>query len=268
MLIGICGVGFVGGAVKAGFERPGNELYLVDPKLNNGNTLAGLCERKPAAIFVAVPTPESISGEIDFSIVRKVVAEINNHADGELVVIKSTATPDHLLKLQHDCPNIHLVFNPEFLTERNAIHDFLHPQMHIIGGDEFDAEFLERLYLKFSNCEPAQVFKTDIATASLVKYAINSFLSTKVLFMNQMFDIFNRSGAEDTWEHYTKMICSDTRIGTSHMKVPGLDGLRGFGGTCFPKDTAALAFFARKLGVPFTSLEEVIKVNKELRKDA
>jgi len=100
----------------------------------------------------------------------------------------------------------------------------------------------------------------------MVKYCINSFLATKVTFMNEMYDVLKAAKGTD-WSEFTKIINSDPRIGKTHMRVPGNDGVRGYAGSCFPKDTAALAYFAREiLNTPFTQLETSIEINDKLRK--
>ena len=105
-----------------------------------------------------------------------------------------------------------------------------------------------------------------MVTASMVKYCINSFLATKVTFMNEMYDVLKAAKGTD-WPTFTKIITNDPRIGNTHMKVPGNDGQRGYAGSCFPKDTNALAWFAREiLNTPFTQLETSIKINDTLRK--
>jgi UDPglucose 6-dehydrogenase len=110
------------------------------------------------------------------------------------------------------------------------------------------------------------VYKTDLITASMVKYCINSFLATKVTFMNEMYDVLKAAKGAD-WNTFTDIIANDPRIGKSHMRVPGADGLRGYAGSCFPKDTAALAWFAREiLNTPFTQLDTSIAINNTLRK--
>ena len=100
----------------------------------------------------------------------------------------------------------------------------------------------------------------------MVKYCINSFLATKVTFMNEMYDVLKKAKGAD-WRTFTSIIENDPRIGKTHMKVPGNDGQRGYAGSCFPKDTNALAWFAREiLNTPFTQLETSIKINEKLRK--
>ena len=102
-------------------------------------------------------------------------------------------------------------------------------------------------------------------TASLIKYSINSFLASKVIFFNQLKDIFNLSGTNETWENFISAVSMDERIGSSHMNVPGHDGRNGFGGACFPKDTNAFFEYSKELGAEFSLLKEVIKVNNSIR---
>ena len=138
--------------------------------------------------------------------------------------------------------------------------------MHVFGGMNADTDAVEKLYREHSTCAECPVYKTDIVTASMVKYCINSFLATKVTFMNEMYDVLNAAKGTD-WNTFSKIVQTDPRIGKSHMKVPGADGLRGYAGSCFPKDTAALAWFAREiLNTQFTQLETSIKINDTLRK--
>ena len=138
--------------------------------------------------------------------------------------------------------------------------------MHIFGGARTDTEQVEQLYKDHSLCSACPVFHTDLITASMVKYCINSFLATKVTFMNEMYDVLRAAGGTE-WSEFVKIIGTDPRLGTSHMRVPGNDGVRGYAGSCFPKDTAALAYYAREiLNVPFTQLETSIEINERLRK--
>ena len=215
--------------------------------------------------FVAVPTPQSESGECNTEILEGVMQQLNN-SKGLLVIVKSTVPAYKLQKIQEECINIRIVYNPEFLTEKNYIDDFVNPAMHVFGGIEADTDAVEKLYLEHSDCKECPVYKTDLITASMVKYCINSFLATKVTFMNEMYDVLKAARGAD-WNTFTKIIANDPRIGNSHMKVPGNDGQRGYAGSCFPKDTAALAWFAREiLNTQFTQLETSIKINDTLRK--
>ena len=264
MKLGIVGHGFVGTAVDHGFTKD-VQKFIVDPKHNSTNTIEDLISFKPDATFVAVPTPQLETGECNTAILDDVIQQLNKHK-GHLVIIKSTVPAYKLQALQEECVDIRIVYNPEFLTEKNHIEDFRNPAMHVFGGKLSDTEELEKLYKEHSTCNPCPVYKTDIVTASMVKYCINSFLATKVTFMNEMYDVLKASRGTD-WQTFTKIIQTDPRMGNTHMKVPGNDGQRGYAGSCFPKDTSALAWFAREiLNVPFTQLETSIEINENLRK--
>jgi UDPglucose 6-dehydrogenase len=241
------------------------QKFIVDPKHNSTNTIEDLIAFKPDAVFVAVPTPQSESGECNTEILEGVMQQLNN-SKGLLVIVKSTVPAYKLQKIQEECINIRIVYNPEFLTEKNYIDDFVNPAMHVFGGMNKDTDAVEKLYLEHSDCAECPVYKTDLITASMVKYCINSFLATKVTFMNEMYDVLRAARGAD-WNTFTKIIANDPRIGNSHMKVPGNDGQRGYAGSCFPKDTAALAWFAREILTPqFTQRETRIKLNDTLRK--
>ncbi len=264
MKLGIVGHGFVGTAVDHGFIKD-VQKFIVDPKHNSTNTIEDLISFKPDATFVAVPTPQLETGECNTAILDDVIQQLNKHK-GHLVIIKSTVPAYKLQALQEECVDIRIVYNPEFLTEKNHIEDFRNPAMHVFGGKLSDTEELEKLYKEHSTCNPCPIYKTDIVTASMVKYCINSFLATKVTFMNEMYDVLKASRGTD-WQTFTKIIQTDPRMGNTHMKVPGNDGQRGYAGSCFPKDTSALAWFAREiLNVPFTQLETSIEINENLRK--
>ena len=116
-----------------------------------------------------------------------------------------------------------------------------------------------------TSCEGTDFNYTDVRTASLVKYAINSFLATKVIFFNELRDVYINSGSEGSWDDFVQLISKDTRIGSSHMSVPGPDGRFGFGGACFPKDTSALESYAKNLNVQMELLEKAISLNNDLR---
>ena len=265
MKLGIIGHGFVGSAVNQSFTK-NIKKYIVDPKYFSSNTIEGLVTFKPDATFVAVPTPQLESGECNTEILESVLKQLNK-LKNHLVIVKSTVPSYKIEAIQEQCINLKIVYNPEFLTEKNHIEDFRHPPMHIFGGLDTNTDKVEKLYAEHSICKPCPVYKTDIITASMAKYCINSFLATKVTFMNEMYDVLNAAKGSD-WNTFIKIISNDTRIGKSHLKVPGTDGQRGYSGSCFPKDTNALAWFAREiLNKPFTQLETSIKINDNLRKN-
>ena len=263
--LGIVGHGFVGSAINQGFTKDVKK-YIVDPKYFSSNTINELVKFTPDATFVAVPTPQLETGECNTDIFDSVMRDLNR-IKNQLVIVKSTVPAYKLEAIQQECVDLRIVYNPEFLTEKNHIDDFKNPSMLILGGRNEHTDAVEKLYKDHSICEPCPTYKTDIVTASMVKYCINSFLATKVTFMNEMYDVLKEARGCD-WRTFMKIIQTDARIGNTHMKVPGNDGLRGYAGSCFPKDTNALAWYAREiLGKPFTQLETSIKINDKLRRN-
>lgn len=258
--IGIVGHGYVGKAVDNGFSK--NVIKkIIDPLL--GTNIDELLIFDPDLIFICVPTPMSQDGNIDSSIIISVLNEITKMNLKSLIVIKSSVTPSELKKCQNKIKN--LLYNPEFLTEQNANFDFLNPDMLIIGGPNKESEILKKYYELHSSCIECPIHLTDIYTASIVKYTLNTFLATKVLFMNEIHNIFINSDAMSDWDDFTKIIKDDSRIGSSHLQVPGSDGKFGFGGACFPKDIRAFTKYADSEGRAMNLLKEVIKLNNTIR---
>jgi len=253
--VGIVGYGFVGKAVEFGFKNNNNEIKIIDPKHNTFvDDLQGFL---PDLTFVCVPTPMGDDSAIDASIIEKVMQNLSMVTG--TIVIKSTITPDLADKL---CARDNVVYNPEFLTERNAADDFINPPMHILGGIEEYTNKVEEYYKEHSNCNPATAYHMTAQEASFVKYGVNSFLATKVLWFNQYKDLIEKYGAK--YNVIANAIASDPRIGPSHTKVPGPDGRKGYGGACFPKDTAALYTFSN---TELSVLGEVIEANNQYRSE-
>ena len=264
MKLGIIGIGFVGSAVANGFDID-VEQFIVDPKFND-NTIYDLVNNfDPPILFVCVPTPKQDTHmDVDVSCVREVLQELHQLEYKGIVIIKSTITPDHLTKMKKDF-KLKLVYNPEFLTEANAHHDFLNPNMQVLGGKWKDCETVEKAYIRHSSVKIVPTFKVDLITASLIKYTINSWLATKVTFFNELNDLFNKSGTKVPWENFIDMLTRDNRMGDTHMQVPGTDGKQGFGGHCFPKDTEALVYYAKLKKADLGVLKTAIDKNKKLR---
>ena len=260
--MGIVGLGFVGSSVQYGFSKNVDTFY-VDPKYST-HTLEDCVDFFPEMIFICVPTPADENGDVDVSIAEGVIRKLDKFGYEGIVVIKSTIIPTHLKRFK-DTTDLRIVYNPEFLTEANAHEDFCNPPMQILGGDWADCEKVEWAYVHHSNVKIVPTFKTDMATASLLKYTINSWLATKVMFMNELRDVFEASDTNTPWEQFTYMLSHDKRIGDSHMQVPGPDGHKGFGGHCFPKDTEGFLFYAKSLGIDMTVLEKAVESNKEVR---
>ena len=258
--IAIIGHGFVGKATEVGFSL-NTHISIIDPKLNT--KVFDLEEFKPNFVFVCVPTPMEKNGAQNFSIVLDVFSELSKLSFKPCVILKSTVTPENLDSAKKILPDF--IYNPEFLREKYADEDFINSQMILIGGKKHFQEKVKKLYQDHSLCNTTNFIFTDHTTASLVKYSINSFLASKVLFFNQLKDIFEASNAEDNWENFINLIKLDQRIGNSHMDVPGHDGKKGFGGACFTKDTAALVEYSKNIDKEFSLLAKAININNEIR---
>lgn len=263
--VAIVGHGFVGKAVEKGLA--GVDHLAVDPIY--GTDVKTLFSYYPDYVFICVPTPQGPDGKIDSSILEDVMASLAfSSAIRPIIVIKSTCTPDVLDKLAMLCP---FIYNPEFLTERNAYQDFINPPYIVLGSSHDTAEakedekLLEEFYRKHTRCNHhAPIVKTTAKSAAFIKYATNTYLASKVIFFNQLKDLYD--AAEETdWDLVTKTLGYDRRMGNSHMQVPGPDGKLGFGGACFPKDVAAFLTYAEKLGKELSVLREVAETNAEIR---
>jgi UDPglucose 6-dehydrogenase len=153
-----------------------------------------------------------------------------------------------------------VVSNPEFLREGAAIEDFMKPDRVVIGVESESAkEVMRSIYRPLYLIETPMVF-TNLETSELIKYAGNTFLATKITFINEMADLCEKVGADV--HDVARGIGLDGRIGRKFLH-PG----PGYGGSCFPKDTLALAYTAREMGSPATIVEQVIKVNDTRKKN-
>lgn len=260
MKIAIVGHGFVGKAVDYGFPDSMCQKIIIDPRM--GSFVSDLKGQDVAFTFVCVPTPMGRDGKIDSTIIGQVVAELKKYSPGTIIV-KSTITPDIVQELFGEEDSHRMVYNPEFLTEKSANEDFVNPFMHVFGGSPVITAQVEHLYKFYSLCKPCPTYHMSAVDASLVKYGINCFLASKVLWFNQFYDVVNMCGAN--FGKVVGAITADSRVGRSHTTVPGFDGRRGYGSACFPKDTSAFAKFSESVGNPFTTLEEVIRANNEYR---
>ena len=259
--IGIIGYGFVGKATANGFNKD-VEKAIIDPKKKT--TVSDLKNFNPDICFICVPTPMSKEGSIDSSIVESVVKEIKLNCPKTLIVIKSTVIPKVLAELEEINKNI--IYNPEFLREKHADYDFKNSPMLIFGGKKNKAKLVSEIFKKHSKCKTNKHIFLDLKSASLVKYAINNYLATKVVFFNELWTTFHKMGVKDNWKKITDTIAYDSRVGNSHMDVPGHDGKLGFGGACFPKDIAAFISFSNDIGSNSELLKSVGRINNKIRK--
>jgi UDPglucose 6-dehydrogenase len=287
--IAVFGCGYVGVVTGACLARLGNSVRAYDTDLTKIRSLQhgrvpfyepGLqqmiqeeiakgalqfTERPDAAlndarvVFIAVGTPTGPTGEADLTYVRQAAREIAQYApDGAIVVNKSTVpveTADlvgRILDAHGGSGRLRVASNPEFLREGSAIGDFMHPDRVVIGSADDEAtRVLRDIYQPLG----APIHVVDLHTAEMIKYAANAFLAAKISFINE---IANLCAAVDAdIDGVVAGIGADARIGRSYLQA----GL-GFGGSCLPKDVAALAHVARSHDIEPTMLEATLSVNR------
>jgi UDPglucose 6-dehydrogenase len=286
--LGVIGVGWVGLVTAACFADLGHEVWCVDvneglvdalgrgqvdlhepglpelvarrrERLHFGLDLAELFASARVA-FVCVDTPPTRSGDADLSRVHRVLEALPPAATGALLVMKSTVPVGTGRKLRYELDSrglesIAYGSNPEFLREGSAIHDFTHPDRVIVGTDDpAVGERVRSLYGALTD----EVLVTDVASAEMIKLASNAFLATKISFINEIANVCEEVGAHV--DEVARGMGLDRRIGPSFLR-PGV----GYGGSCFPKDVAALKQLAGNTGYHFQLLSSVIEVN-ELQK--
>ena len=215
-------------------------------------------------VFLAVGTPEGIDGEADLSQVADAVRAIAPHLTGHRVVITKSTVPvgtGALVRGWLDAAGVSetdVVSNPEFLREGSAISDFLRPDRVVVGtSSERAAAVMREIYRPLYLIETPMVF-TDVETAEMIKYAANGFLAVKISFINEIAALCDRTGADV--HVVAKAMGLDKRIGSKFLH-PG----PGYGGSCFPKDTRALAAMGTQHGVPQQLIEAAIRVNTRQR---
>ena len=291
MKLCIIGSGYVGLVSGACFAEVGHHVICVDnnekkvAQLLNGEVpiyepgLEELLHRNVAAgrlsfttsteegvdksdvIFIAVPTPPQPDGSVDLSYIEKVAREISavlKPGQYRVIVDKSTVpvktgekVADTIRRYNKGSAEFDVVSNPEFLREGCAVPDLMKPDRIVIGGNsERAVALMQKIYEPFM----APVLVTDINSAELIKHAANSFLALKISYINAVARICEASGADV--EKVADGIGMDKRIGRNFLNA----GI-GYGGSCFPKDIAAFIAISEDLGVPFTLLKEVEKIN-------
>ena len=260
MKIGIIGQGYVGGAIKMGFkEHYDIETYdKFDLAKSTRSSIKRVVEFTDV-IFVCVPTPMRKDGTCYTGIVEEVIREINETADGHIVVIKSTIPPGTTDRINAEYTKSTVIFNPEFLTEANFIDDFKNQNRIILGGDRKGTSKVRQLYSRLF--PQATIVKTGAKHAEMVKYFTNCFLATKVSFANEMKHICDSIDLD--YDKVVEYATYDERLGKSHWSVPGPDGDLGFGGHCLPKDLSAMVNGFDTLGL----LEAVEQVNDQVREN-
>ena len=251
------------------FYEPGLK-ELVIRNVKNGRlsftTSLKMAVERSLVIFIAVGTPDNGQGQTDLSQVEEVAKSLAEIIDDyKVLVIKSTVPVGTnrwfeaiVLKNLKKGHKVDIVSNPEFLREGSAIEDFMRPNRVVLGSDNPQAlAIVKDIYRALFLIETPFIL-TNPETAELIKYASNSFLATKVSFINEVANICEQVGADV--HHVARAMGLDRRIGPKFLH-PG----PGFGGSCFPKDTLAFSHLGKKFGSPLSIVETVIKVNRDQR---
>src|SRR5688572_20159052 len=290
MKIAVVGTGYVGLVTGTCFAETGNDVVCVDidkskiDKLANGQIaiyepgleklfLRNLREerlsfttsledgiREAAIVFLALPTPQGEDGSADLKYVLSVAKHLGKILTEYKIIVDKSTVPVGTAEKVHDAiaenyeGEFDVVSNPEFLREGVAVDDFMKPDRVVIGtNSERARKLLNDLYSPFVRQGNPIIFM-DERSAELTKYAANSFLATKISFMNEIAQLCERMGADV--DMVRKGIGGDERIGRRFL-FPGI----GYGGSCFPKDVKALSKSSKETGYEFRILEAVMKVN-------
>ena len=292
MNIAVVGTGYVGLVTGTCFAETGNQVVCIDideekvNQMRNGivpiyepgletifskNTQSGNLTfttsleegvKDAEIIFLALPTPPGDDGSADLSYVLGVAKDLSTIiTDYKVIINKSTVpvgTAERVTAVLSENLNADLfdvVSNPEFLREGHAVKDFLHPDRVVIGTSSEKAKsILEKLYEPFLS-ETSPLLIMDERSSEMTKYAANSYLATRISFMNEIANLCEKVGANV--DNVRKGIGSDDRIGPRFL-FPGI----GFGGSCFPKDILALVKTANDHGYSFETLKTIIQINE------
>jgi UDPglucose 6-dehydrogenase len=264
MNIGIIGHGFVGKALEYGLQNNLTDkkysVYVYD-KYEKLSSMAEVVE-KCVYLFICVPTPfNEESDSIDLSILHNVIQEIDDISEtSKTIIIKSTVVPGTVNILATKYHRHTFIFNPEFLTEKNYVDDFINPDRVVLGGNSKEAlYFLTDLYKDICGTD-VPIFKMSFEEAEIVKYQCNAMLAMKVGMSNLFYDLCSMFGGN--YDNVLKGVTTDPRIGGSHMTIK-LN--RGFGGKCFPKDVAAIHSVIKDCGIDCNLLSELLRYNANIR---
>jgi len=289
MNITVVGLGYVGAVAVAALSKAGHNVLGMDVDQEKVSSFqGGICpfyepelselissgletghlrfhhldkvnEPLGEIILVAVGTPTQAYGGTDLSQVYSAIRWIKErNLDRAVVMMKSTVPPGTSLRLMNEelaDSQLKYVFNPEFLREGRAVHDWFHPDRIVIGGNDEEAIALVKKMYKGID---APILVTDVTSAEMIKYTANAFLPTKISFINEIASLCDRVGANI--DDVAKGVGLDTRIGPSFLQA----GL-GYGGSCFPKDTRALEFLSSVKGYNCELLRVVININNRQR---
>ena len=262
--IGIVGIGFVGGAMVKSLNLKGVSSILYD-KYKDGGIGTQEDMLNTDVLFLCLPTLYSKEKcEYDKSAIIEICSYLDTHNYDGLVVLKSTIEPEttNILSCKF---NLRIAHNPEFLTARTAFEDF-HNQEHIVLGKGINCteDDMNKLEYFYSEHYPEAKIShgTSLETESM-KIFCNSFYASKVMLFNEYYLLCQKNGAN--FENVKEMMFNNKWINPMHTNVPGPDGLLGYGGACFSKDTIALCEYMKKNGTENKVLISVIEECNKVR---
>ena len=262
MIVGIIGNGFVG---KATFQLKCKDIDILAYDINpascvpQGLVLADM--NKCELVFISVPTPMSKNGSCHLNIIESVLKDLASIDYKGFVVLRSTVPVG-------TCDKLNCYFMPEFLTEKNFIDDFINNKDWMFGllGKPEDEQMKEKISALFSLAHANDRIKHNNLhfitnkEAEMIKMFKNCYLSTKVSFCNEIYQFCEKK--QVNYEVVRALATADERILASHTRVPGHDGQRGFGGTCFPKDTSSLRYEMQEANMTPYILNAIIERNE------
>jgi UDPglucose 6-dehydrogenase len=262
MIVGIIGNGFVG---KATFQLKCKDIDILAYDINpascvpQGLVLADM--NKCEIVFISVPTPMSKNGSCHLNIIESVLRDLASIDYKGFVVLRSTVPVG-------TCDKLKCYFMPEFLTEKNFIDDFINNKDWMFGllGKPEDEQMKEKISTLFSLAHTNDRIKHNNLhfitnkEAEMIKMFKNCYLATKVSFCNEIYQFCENK--QVNYEVVRALSTADERILPSHSRVPGHDGQRGFGGTCFPKDTSSLRYEMQQANMTPYILNAIIERNE------
>lgn len=249
----IAGHGFVGKAHEILFKDYRREIVIHDPPKGK---IADFT--KTSAVVICVPTPELESGACDVSAVYDVVSQCSKDTP---ILIKSTISLQGWKYLKETFPAHRLCFSPEFLRAANYMNDIKDLNNVILSGDT--DYWRDQYNINWSNIK-INIVSPEEAIA--IKYFRNAFLATKVSFFNEIYDFCNAYDLD--FDQVRGGIAADERISNSHTYVYPQEGIRGFGGMCFPKDTTALLKMAAEKNINLNTLTAAVNYNNKIKNNA
>jgi len=249
--------------------EPGIEEYLkrnLESKRLSFTTEVEVAVRGSDVVFLAVGTPPSEDGSADLSYLFNAADTIADNAKGYTVVITKSTVPvgtnralEDRIRARNPEADVDVVSNPEFLREGKAVQDFFHPDRTVVGTESERAKEVIRTIYRALNLISVPFVWCNRETAELIKYASNAFLATKITFINQMANLADAVGADI--HAVAKTMGMDGRISPKFLH-PG----PGYGGSCFPKDTKAIASTGDEVGVDMSLIKAVIEANENQKK--